>query len=398
MKLESIEVIVTANPPPSFGGRYFIFVKVTTKCGIVGWGECYAASVGPKAMVHVIEDVFYRHCAKESPENIERMFRKVYSSGFTQRPDPTSIGAFSGIEMACWDIIGKARNRPVWALLGGKICDRLRSYTYLYPNPQQDASKFYHNADQSAQAAAIAVEQGFTALKFDPAGAYTIHSGHMPSLEELDRSEMFCKKIREAVGNRADLLFGTHGQFSTAGALRLAQRIEKYDPLWFEEPCPPDQFGSIEQLSGVIKTPIATGERLVSKTEFSQALRAGATILQPALGRAGGIFEVKKIAAIAEVYNAQIAPHLYAGPIEFLANAQLAASIPNFLMLETIQTGGDFHNKLLSKPINWEDGHIILSEEAGLGADLNEDFAKSHPYEEDFLHLEMQSGYKMVDD
>ena len=119
MKLRDLDVIVTAPPAPGWGGRYWILVKLTTDDGIVGWGECYAASVGPEAMRAVIGDVFARHMAGESPENIELMFRRAYSSGFTQRPDLSVMGAFSGLEIACWDILGKARGRPVWALLGG---------------------------------------------------------------------------------------------------------------------------------------------------------------------------------------------------------------------------------------------------------------------------------------
>ena len=131
MRLTDLDIIVTAPPPPGWGGRYWIFVKVTTDTGIVGWGEVYAAAVGPKAMEAVIRDVFERHMAEENPENIELMFRRVYSSGFTQRPDPTVIGAFSGLEMACWDILGKERNRPVWALIGGKMNARVRAYLSL---------------------------------------------------------------------------------------------------------------------------------------------------------------------------------------------------------------------------------------------------------------------------
>ena len=131
MKLKDVEILTVAPPAPGWGGRYWTLVKLTTDDGITGWGECYASTVGPKAMAAVIEDVFARHMAGERPDAIELMFRRVYSSGFTQRPDPTVIGAFSGLEIACWDILGKARNLPVWAMLGGKINDRLRSYTYL---------------------------------------------------------------------------------------------------------------------------------------------------------------------------------------------------------------------------------------------------------------------------
>jgi 2-dehydro-3-deoxyphosphogalactonate aldolase len=138
--------------------------------------------------------------------------------------------------------------------------------------------------------------------------------------------------------------------------------------------------------------PIATGERLTTKYEFARVLALGAaSILQPALGRVGGILEAKKIAAMAETHYAQLAPHLYAGPIEGAANIQFAATLPNFLILESIQTWGGFHAEILKKPIRWEDGYVIVPDEPGLGVELNEDVAKAHPYTGDKLHLEVQT-------
>jgi L-alanine-DL-glutamate epimerase-like enolase superfamily enzyme len=391
MKLADLDVIVVDNPPPGFGGRYFTFVKVTTACGIVGWGEVYAATVGPEAMCAVIRDVFARHMADESPENVELMFRRVYSSGFTQRPDPTVMGAFSGLEIACWDIIGKARNRPVWAMLGGRINERLRSYTYLYPEPGVIDADFWVNPDKAAEAALRFVDSGFTAVKFDPAGPYTIRGGHDPAMSDISRSVAFCRAIREAVGDRADLLFGTHGQFNVAGAIRLGQALEPYGPLWYEEPTPPDDPLAMAEVARAVRIPVATGERLTTKAEFAMVLRSGAArILQPALGRAGGIWEAKKIAILAEGFTAQLAPHLYAGPVEWAANIQLGASIPNLLMVETIETGGAFHLALIKNSIRWENGYVTVPDAPGLGIEFDEDLARAHPCNTDRLHLEMQ--------
>ena len=388
MKLQDLDIIVTAPPAPGWGGRYWILVKLTTDTGITGWGECYAASVGPVAMRAVIEDVFARHMQGENPENIELMFRRAYSSGFTARPDLTVMGAFSGLEIACWDILGKARERPVWALLGGRVNDRIRAYTYLYPLPHHDQD-FWVSPDQAAEAAADCVARGYTAVKFDPAGPYTIHGGHMPAMSDISVSAAFCKAIREAVGDRADLLFGTHGQFTTAGAIRLGRAIAPYDPLWYEEPIPPDNPAQMAEIARAVGIPVATGERLCTKAEFAPVLRQGAaSILQPALGRAGGIWEVKKIAAMAEVYSAQMAPHLYAGPVEWAANIHLAASIPNLLMAETIET--PFHDALIKGSLRVENGFVTPPEAPGLGIDIDEALARAHPYEGSGLHLEMQ--------
>jgi L-alanine-DL-glutamate epimerase-like enolase superfamily enzyme len=391
MKLQDLDIIITAPPAPGWGGRYWILVKVTTDTGIVGWGECYAASVGPDAMRAVIGDVFARHMQGENPENIELMFRRAYSAGFTQRPDLTVMGAFSGLEIACWDILGKDRGRPVHALIGGRMNDRIRAYTYLYPLPQHDLSAFWTAPEMAAEAAADCVARGYTAVKFDPAGPYTLRGGHMPAMRDISQSVAFCKAIRDAVGDRADLLFGTHGQFTTAGAIRLGRAIAPYSPLWYEEPVPPDNPAQMAAVASAVGIPVATGERLTTKAEFAPILRSGAaSILQPALGRAGGIWEVKKIAAMAEVYNAQLAPHLYAGPIEWAANLQLAASIPNLLMCETIET--PFHDALIKGSIRVEDGFVTPSDTPGLGIEVDEELARAHPYTDTGLHLEMQEA------
>ena len=391
MKLQDLDIIVTSPPAPGWGGRYWILVKLTTDTGITGWGECYAASVGPEAMKPVIRDVFERHMAGETPENIELMFRRAYSSGFTQRPDLTVMGAFSGLEIACWDILGKARGRPVWALLGGKMNERIRAYTYLYPLPHHKLADFWTSPEMAAESALDCVSRGYTAIKFDPAGPYTLRGGHMPAMSDISLSVAFCKAIREAVGDKADLLFGTHGQFTTAGAIRLGQALEPYSPLWYEEPVPPDSVGQMAQVAAKVRIPIATGERLTTKAEFAPLLREGAAaILQPALGRAGGIWEMKKVSAMAEVYNAQLAPHLYAGPVEWAANINLAASIPNLLMCETIET--EFHDRLIKGSIRVEQGFITPPEAPGLGIEVDEEVARAHPYEDDGLHLQMQEA------
>ncbi|MGY6696842.1 MAG: mandelate racemase/muconate lactonizing enzyme family protein [Roseinatronobacter sp.] len=393
MKLEALEIFVVGTPPPGWGGHYWIIVRLTTECGLVGYGEVYSAAVGPEAMKAVIADVFARHMKGENPENIEMMFRRVYSSGFTQRPDPTVMGAFSGMEIACWDILGKARDRPVWALLGGKMNEKIRAYTYLYPLPHHDKAAFWTSPEMTAESAVAAVEMGFTALKLDPAGPYTLRGGHQPGMRDLDICDQMLAAVRAAIGRRADILLGTHGQFTPAGAVRLGAAMERHQPLWFEEPIPPDDVLGMAEVARAVRIPIATGERLSTKAEFGAVLRAGAAhILQPALGRAGGIWEVKKIAAIAEVHGAQIAPHLYAGPVEWAANIQLAASIPNLLMIECIQTGGEFHLPLINHAIQVEDGYVVPPEKPGLGIAFDENLAHAHPYSGSSLHLEMREA------
>jgi 2-dehydro-3-deoxyphosphogalactonate aldolase len=342
----------------------------------------------------MIEDVFERHVEGTDPFHIERLWRTVYGRGYTLRPDVSLMGVLSGIEIALWDICGKSVGKPVYDLLGGKVHEKLRTYTYLYPKDgavfSEDEPHVYNDSDLAAEAAAEYVAQGFTAIKFDPAGEYSVFDPRQPSLETLERSELFCRKIREAVGSKVDLLFGTHGQFTPSGAIRLARRLEAFDPLWFEEPIPPERPEEMAKVARQTSIPIATGERLTTKYEFARVLETGAaSILQPALGRVGGILEAKKIAGMAEASYAQIAPHLYCGPIEGAANIQLSTCTPNFLILEGIQRWDGFHAEILKKPIRWDSGFVIPPTEPGLGVELDEVVALANPYNETALHLEM---------
>jgi len=396
MKLKDIKTYVTV-PPTGIGGSFWVIVKLTTDNGIEGIGECYGIPVSGDIACRMVEDTFERFVAGEDPRNVETLFRRVYSAGFTQRPDISMMGVFSGIEIAIWDILGKARGEPVYNLLGGRFYPRLRTYSYLYPKHQSPPGMVwqgsgegdcYHDPDAAVEAALNYVDFGFTAIKQDPAGPYSFQGGRELSLAELSRSEANVKAIRDAVGDRADILFGTHGQMTTSSAIRLARRLEPYDPLWFEEPCPPDQMDALHRVVAATTIPISTGERLTTKMEFHQALKAGVAILQPDIGRSGGIWETKKIAVLAEVYNAQIAPHIYCGPIAHAAAAHVAFSSPNFLVLETILT--QFHSDILTRRLDWQDGYLNAPTEPGLGIELNEAVVLAHPYTSGGrLHLEM---------
>ncbi len=364
-----------------------MLLTLTTDDGVVGVGEVYAATFHPRVVERMIADVFERHVDGADPFRVEALWRRVYSRGYTARPDVSLVGVLSGIEMACWDIVGKAVAKPVYELLGGRVHERLRAYTYLYVE-DDDRADVYTDPALAAERAAAYAARGFTALKFDPAGAYSAFDPRQPELEALDRSEAYVRAVREAVGARCDLLFGTHGQLTPAGAIRLARRLEQFDPLWLEEPVPPESPEEMARVARATSIPIATGERLTTKYEFSRVLATGAAaILQPNLGRVGGLLEGKKIAGMAEAHYAQIAPHLYSGPVLGAANIQLATCSPNFLLLEGILDWGGFHGEILKRPIAFEDGFVIPPAEPGLGVELDEDVARAHPYEGDELHL-----------
>ncbi len=389
MKLKKIKTFVVGNPPPHFGGRYWIFLKLTTDKDIIGYGEVYSVPFHPKIVSKMIEDVFERYVKNKDPFKIEKLWRTIYSSGYTQRPDISLMGIISGIEMACWDIIGKELNKPIYELLGGQVNKKLRSYTYLYPK-KSDKTDVYTNPSLAAERANEYIDQGFDAIKFDPVGAYTPLDPRQLSLEELVKIEIFVKKIHDSVKNKCDLLIGTHGQMNTACAIRLAKRLEKFDPMWFEEPVPPENFDEMGKVASSTTIPIATGERLATKYEFSKILQSkGASILQMNLGRAGGILEAKKIAGLAETHYAQIAPHLYCGPIVGAANIQISTCSPNFLILEGIKNWENFYSEILVDPIKWEKGYVIPSTKPGLGVELNERIAAKYSYDGTKLHLEM---------
>lgn len=389
MKIVDVKTFVVGVPPPHFGGRYWIFLKLIADNGIVGYGEVYSVPFHPHVVARMIEDVCARKVIGADPFHIEKLWRNIYGSGYTQRPDTSILGILSGIEMACWDMVGKALDKPAYELLGGKVHEKLRTYTYIYPEPS-DKTDVYHDAELSAERAANYVKLGYTAVKFDPIGPYSSFDPRQLSLEGLALGEKFAKLIREAVGDQCDLLFGTHGQLTPASAIRLAKRLEPFDPLWFEEPTPPEQPEEMATVARQTSIPIATGERLTTKYEFSRVLACkSASILQMALGRVGGLLEGKKIAGMAEAHYAQIAPHLYCGPIAAAADIQLSTCSPNFLIQESILDFGGFHAQILNKPINWQAGYIIPPSEPGLGVTLNEAVAAAHPYTGNRLHLEM---------
>jgi galactonate dehydratase len=386
MKITGLKTYVVGNPTPGIGGRYYVFLKLVTDDGVEGLGEVYVSTFGPATVVRMIEEVFVRHVENAEPFQIERLWRDVYGRGYSGRPETSLVGVLSGFEIACWDLIGKAVGKPIYQLLGGLVRERLRTYTYLYARPG-DPADVYQDAELAAKRASEYIEMGFTALKFDPIGAYATLDPRQPSLELLDHAAAYTAKIREAVGDKCDLLIGTHGQLTTSGAIRLAKRLEPYSPLWFEEPVPPEMPEEMATVARATSIPIATGERLTTKYEFARVLETGAaSILQPNLGRVGGLLEAKKIAGMAEAHYAQVAPHLYCGPVVGAANIQLATCSPNFLILEGIERWDGFSAELVKTPIRWEAGYVTPPSSPGLGIELNEQVAALHPYVGSELH------------
>jgi galactonate dehydratase len=371
-----------AVDPHGPGGRNWVFVKLITDNGIEGIGEAFDIPFNPHVVAKLIETTGERFIINTDPFKIESMWRRIYASGYDQHPDVTKMGVISAFEIACWDIIGKAVGQPVYNLLGGQYHEKLRTYTYMYPAPDQNLKHGYVQNDPQAagERAAYYLKMGFTAIKFDPVGPGTVHAPLQLSVGNLAKSEAVVRAVREAVGDKCDIIIGTHGQMTTSSAIRLAERLEKFDPLWLEEPVPPENRDEMARVARHTRIPIAAGERLSTKYEFRELLeKQAASILQVSLGRVGGILEAKKIAGMAEAYYGQIAPHLYAGPVEAIANIHIAACSPNFLILEGLETWGGFYNEILKEPIRWEQGYIIPPGKPGLGIELNEEVMKKYP-------------------
>ncbi len=392
MRISNVEVLTVGVPPPHFGGAYWTFVRLTTDAGVTGVGEVYGVPFHPRVVERMIEDVAARNLVGEDPFRLERLFRVVYSSGYTQRPDTSLVAIVSGLETACLDIIGKETGQPLYNLLGGKVREALRCYTYIYPAPGADARVYSDPAIGAARAATYR-ERGFSALKFDPFGPYSALDPRHPSEATLGLVERYVASIREAVGGGTDLLIGTHGQMTPAGAIRLARRLEPFSPLWFEEPVPPEMPEEMAVVARATSIPIATGERLATKYEFARVLDTrAAAVLQMAVGRVGGVREAKKIAAMAEPRYVDIAPHLYAGPVEAAANVHIGLSTPNFLVQESIEDMTGFAAQLVSPPLRYENGMLLAPEGPGLGLELVDEVVRAHPYAGSQLHLEMGEG------
>ena len=393
MKIQSVETFTVAVPEPFRGGREWYFLKITTDEGLCGWGEMaflHSQHGKSRSLNHEVQEIVSNHLVGEDPTRREYIWKDIYHNLFCHHADLIRMGILSGIDIALWDIAAKAQNVPIFELLGGRYRDRIRSYSYIYDDPNRKNRKYYDalrefwmQPEAVAQRAAEMAEEGFTGLKLDPI-LQTSEYGDAAapwqlSLEALDRAEKTIGLTREALGNRCDILIGTHGQMTAAAAIRLAKRLEPFDPLWFEEPVPPENAREMAKVAKATSIPVATGERLATVHDFVRLFEVGAAaIAQPDICCCGGITAFRKIAGMAEAFYVQMAPHVWGGPILTAASIQMDVCTPNFLIQESIYKSDGFFNELLKAPIRWEDGYLIPSEEPGLGVDLDEKALKKY--------------------
>ena len=374
MKITGVRTFLVRNVPPYHGGRCWLFVKLMTDEGIEGIGEWSTAHVGrEEAQTRLIETLAEQFVIGANPFDIELLWQRIYATDHDYRhPGLISTPALSAIEMACWDIVGKALNQPVYNLLGGRYHDKLRAYAYM---PTQG---IWEQPEKAGQVAAQLLAEGNTACKLDPFMPIFPLPRDVP-LKTIRHVAHIFQCIRDAVGDELEVGIGTHGQLTTYSAIRVARALEEYEPFWFEEPVPPENVDEMARVAAHTSIPIATGERLLTKYEFVEVLeKQAAQIIQLDVGHCGGILESKKIAAMAEAHYAMIAPHMYCGPVAAAAAVQLATCSPNFLIQEYNATA--LHAALLVEPLRFERGAIIPPPGPGLGVELDESVVAEHLY------------------
>ncbi|MHA1632240.1 MAG: mandelate racemase/muconate lactonizing enzyme family protein [Candidatus Freyarchaeota archaeon] len=409
MKLTKLESFIVKVPPPHYGGYYFFFVKLYTDKGAYGWGETATVSTDYfllNSYKVLMKEIFEKYLKGENPLDRERLNKILYSCLTSRHTEYSTGGLVSAIDMALWDIAGKVCDQPVYNLLGGAFRRKIRSYTYIYDvkgkRGLEEQPSLWADPERVAENAAYLVDEGFTAVKLDPVplvyiepplteeekkgmdpitlrSKFSYRNPYHMTMEQYKRVEKVVGAIRDAIGTKADILIGTHGQITTASAIRLAKVLEPFDPLWFEEPVPPENTKEMAKVARSTTIPIATGERLTTVFDFRQVLEDGAaSILQPDLGSCGGITECRKVAGMAEAYYAQMAPHVWGGPLITAAALHIDASIPNFLIQESILKGGGFFDELLVEPFVWKDGYYTVPDSPGLGVDLNMETLKKY--------------------
>ncbi len=367
MKITELHTYLVGNP-----WKNWVFVKVLTDEGLYGWGEATSGLSAKPGEEQVKE--LARFVIGEDPLQPERLWNRMYKGVYLN----TYVG-MNAIEIACWDILGKAMGKPIWQLLGGKQHSKLRVYANGWYKGPRDPGFF-------GEAASRLKEMGYTAIKFDPFGAaYRFFSN-----AEERRSLDLVRAVRQAVGDDMDILIEGHDRFSVATAIRLGKQLEEYHPMWFETPVMSTDIAATIEVARAINVPVASGERFSRLSEiFDLVAPRAVSIIQPETLRIGGISGARKACAIAEAGEAFIALHQAQSPLNTAVNTHIHATIPNFLIQENFD---DFlepwaHDVVRGTP-RVRDGFIEPTDLPGLGIELDEQEMLKHPYGSDnFLRL-----------
>jgi galactonate dehydratase len=347
----------------------WVFVKVLTDVdGLHGVGE---------ATLEYKEHTVAQACKElertligKDPHRIEEIWHNAYRDAYW-RGGAVLMSALSAIEMALWDIKGKDLGVPIYQLLGGKVRESIPCYANGWFAPAKTPAEFAEKAKQ-------AVAQGFKALKWDPFGSSYLQIER----KQLNEAIACVGAVYDAVKDSADIIIEGHGRFDIPTAVRVGQALGDFDILWFEEPIPPQNLEGLAEVKRRVNVPISAGERLYNRWEFRSLFELkAADFIQPDVSHAGGIMELKKIAAMAEAYHIPICPHNPSGPIANAATLQLAACVPNFYLLETMSSDVPWRKSISTEEVKFENGEMFISDKPGLGIDINVEEIKKHPFE-----------------
>lgn len=363
--------------------RNWVFVKVETdQPGLYGWGEA-SLEWKTRAVVGAVED-FAPMLIGEDPERIEFLYQKMYRQSFW-RVGVIGLSAISGIEQALWDIRGKALGVPVFKLLGGQVRDRVRMYTHLGGGDMRAVYETQYSADPKpfVDLALEVVARGYTAVKV----LITPPTESLNSITAYRYAEKMMAAIREAVGEGVDIMVDCHGRHSVANAIEFCRVLAPYRPYFIEEPVPPENADALAEVRRASPVPIATGERRVTRFEFRELFEKQAChIIQPDLCHCGGLWEAKKIAAMAEAYYIGVAPHNPLGPVANAAALHFALSTPNFLIQEDMLTDVPWRFDVVKHALKTEGGYWLPTDAPGLGIEVDEAAAAKHPFAQEIIH------------
>ena len=369
MKITKVStVVVNANM------RNWIFVKVETdQAGLIGWGEA-TLEWKTATVVGAVEDCS-RFIIGEDPARIEHLYQMMYRQYFW-KVGIEGMSAISGIEQALWDIKGKVLGVPVYELLGGRVRDRVRCYNHLGGGLM---TSMYESSEpqQFAERASFVKEMGYTAIKF----MAVPRTEPVEGVRSVKYAASLVKAVRDAVGDEMDLMVDLHARCWPAMAIQYCQAFEPYGLLWFEEPCPTEDIEATCEVTRKSRIPIATGERLVTRYQFREVLEKRAChIIQPDLSHCGGLWEARKIAAMAEAYSIAVAPHNPNGPLATAVAIHYALATPNWMIQEMLTSDVPWRNDVLTSPIEVVNGYIAPPTGPGLGVDINEKEAAKYPF------------------
>ena len=357
----------------SGGSKSWLFVKVETDDGLVGWGEAYTQADRDEAMLAHL-NTMGRLLQGRDPFAIKHFSSVMYLDYALRRPAMDFWSALSALEQALWDIVGKACGQPVYNLLGGPCRDRIR----VYANGWSERAT---TPDEYARCAADTVARGFTALKFDPfTNPWRTHIGRAEEELAVER----VRAVREAVGPKVEILIEAHRRLAPNEAIRMAQRLEPFEPFWYEEPIDAEDLPGLAEVRRRVSLPVVTGEALYSKSQFADVFaQRAADILNPDVCNCGGILALKEIAAMAEPWHVTVSPHNYNSTTVGLASTlQVSACIPNFLITEYFVNFEAVGREIARGGFEVKDSYISLPTAPGLGIELDEAALARYPLRE----------------